>query len=39
MRRLNEDETLEFAFRNGRARQSDAERLATVLVRFYSHAA
>ena len=39
MRRLNEDETLEAALRSGGARRSDAERQATVLVRFYSHAA
>jgi aminoglycoside phosphotransferase family enzyme len=39
MRRLNEDETLEARLRNGRARLTDAERLAAVLARFYSHAA
>ncbi|WP_396604943.1 hypothetical protein ACFLEY_23190 [Bradyrhizobium sp. YCK136] len=39
MRRLNEDETLDAMLRNGNARRADAERLATVLAGFYSHAA
>jgi aminoglycoside phosphotransferase family enzyme len=39
MRRLNEDETLESRLRIGSARQADAEQLAMVLARFYSHAA
>lgn len=38
MRRLNEDETLEATLRNGTARRIDAEQLAAVLDRFYSHA-
>ncbi|WP_375307554.1 hypothetical protein WI560_07990 [Bradyrhizobium sp. A11] len=37
MRRLNEHETLEAMLRNGTARQTDAEQLAAVLARFYSH--
>ncbi|RQH15762.1 hypothetical protein [Bradyrhizobium sp. RP6] len=39
MRRLNEDETLEAMLRSVKARNADAEQLATVLARFYSHAA
>ncbi|WP_448044196.1 hypothetical protein [Bradyrhizobium liaoningense] len=39
MRRLNEDETLEAMLRSGKARCADAEQLAAVLARFYSHAA
>lgn len=38
MRRLNEHETLEAALGSRRAGGSDANRLATVLARFYSHA-
>ncbi|WP_128089700.1 hypothetical protein [Bradyrhizobium viridifuturi] len=39
MRRLNEDETLEAVLRRGSAGRADADRLAAVLSRFYSHAA
>ncbi|MEY9121184.1 hypothetical protein [Bradyrhizobium yuanmingense] len=39
MRRLNEDQTLEAMLRSGEARSADAERIAAVLARFYSHAA
>lgn len=39
MRRLNEDETLEAMLRSAKTRSADAEQLATVLARFYSHAA
>ena len=39
MRRLNEEETLEAALRTGLAHRSDAKQLATVLARFYAHAA
>lgn len=39
MRRLSEDETLDARLRIGSARRTDAEQLAVVLARFYSHAA
>jgi uncharacterized protein len=39
MRRLNEEETLEAMLRNDTARQTEAEQLAAVLARFYSHTA